>query len=125
VKILAVDSHESFLNIMRDCLGKADDVHILSDYDAALLLYKKNPTVYDLVIAGRSEDMLGADALVKAIRFINGEQRIALMTFTMPTDEQKAAFVKANIEVWDKGDHSNVLRKLIHSQSDTSRTMCV
>ena len=110
---------------MRDCLCKADDVHILSDYDAALMLYRKNPAAYDLVIVGRSEDGLGAGALVKAIRSINGEQRIALMTFTTPTDEQQAAFVKANIEVWDKGEHSNVLRKLIHSQSDTSCTMCI
>jgi len=100
---------------MRDCLRKADDVHILSDYEAALMLYKKNPAAYDLVIAGRSEDRLGAGELVKAIRSINGKQRVAFMTFTMPTDEQKAAFVKANIEVWDKAEHPNVLKRLLHS----------
>jgi DNA-binding NtrC family response regulator len=115
VKILAVDSHEDFLNVMLDCLCKADDVHILSDYDAALMLYKKNSAAYDLVIAGRSADGLGAGALVKAIRSINGKQRVALMTFTMPTDEQKAAFTKAQIEMWDKGEHPSVLRKLLHT----------
>jgi DNA-binding NtrC family response regulator len=115
MKILVVDSHESFLNVMRDCLCKADDVHTLSDCDAALMIYKRNPAAYDLVITGRSVDALGAGELVKAIKSINGKQRVALMTFTMPTDEQKAAFTKANIEVWDKGEHPSVLRKLLHS----------
>jgi DNA-binding NtrC family response regulator len=115
MKILVVDSHESFLNVMRDCLCKADDVHTLSDCDAALMLYKRNPVAYDLVITGRSVDGLGAGALVEAIKNINGKQRVALMTYTPPTDEQKAAFTRANIEVWDKSEHPSVLRKLLHS----------